>query len=416
VPKEPSPPPVRRLDAGAARRIALAAQGFCDPAPVGRIDVRHFRRVLGRLGLLQLDSVQAVCRSHYLPVYSRLGVYDRDRLDDWLWRSGEMFETWSHEASVVPVNLEPVLRWSRARAGAGETWPGLAALGQERPDYVATVLEEVRRHGPVTAAALSDPRPRNGTWWDGRSDGKRALDWLFRIGEVGSRRIGNFERSYEAFESVVSPEVLARPTPNEDEALRDLLEVAGRCLGVATAADLADYFRIRTPLARPRVTELVEEGRLLPIEVEGWREPAYLHPSSVRPRLVRARSLLSPFDPLVWCRPRAERLFGFRYRIEIYVPEAKRVYGYYVLPFLLGDRLVGRVDVKANRVADGGVGRLLVRGAFVEEGPDHGGLDREWVATELSAELDRLSDFLGLATVEVGPRGNLAAAVRAVRS
>mgnify|MGYP001160843097 FL=1 len=410
MPTGSSPPPVRRLDAGTARKIALAAQGFCDPAPTGRVDARHFRRVLGRLGLLQLDSVQAVCRSHYLPVYSRLGVYDRGRLDEWLWRSGEMFETWSHEASIVPVDLEPLLRWSRARARAGETWSGLAALGRERPDYVAAVLDEVRRGGPVTAAALSDPRPRDGTWWDGRSDGKRALDWLFRIGDVGSRRIGNFERIYEVFDRVVPPEVLARDTPEESDALRDLLEASARCQGVGTAADLADYFRIRNPMARPRVAELVEQGRLVTVEVEGWREPAFLHPDAVQPRSVRARALLSPFDPVVWCRPRAERLFGFHFRIEIYVPEPKRVYGYYVLPFLLGDRLVGRVDVKADRAADGGDGCLLARGVFAEDG-----VERDEVAVELSAELDRLARFLGLATVEVGRRGNLAAALRSVR-
>ena len=395
-----------RIQPKAARRMALAAQGFADPAPVGRVDVRHFRRVLGRLGLLQLDSVQAVCRSHYLPVYSRLGVYDRMRLDDWLWNSGEMFETWAHEASILPVGLEPLLRWRKQRAAEGRTWSGLHAMGSGQPDYVAAVLAEVERRGAVTAAQLSDPRPRSGDWWDGRSDGKRAVDWLFRIGRVGSRRVGNFERSYEPFDAVVPAGIRAMPTPSIESAQRDLLEIAGRCQGIGTAADLADHFRIRTVEARPRLLELVDEGRLCPVQVEGWREPAFMHPGVARAGRVDARALLSPFDPVVWHRPRAERLFGFRYRIEIYVPADRRRYGYYVLPFLLGDELVWRVDVKADRAA----GVLQARGVFAEDG-----VDRAHVAVELAVELERLAVFLGLDEVAVGRRGNLMAALRSAR-
>ncbi|MBT6092328.1 MAG: winged helix-turn-helix domain-containing protein [Acidimicrobiaceae bacterium] len=394
------------MDPSIARRIALAAQGFNDTAPGDRVDVRHFRRVLARIGLLQLDSVQAVCRSHYLPVYSRLGPYDRDHLDRWLWRSGEMFEAWSHEASLVPVDLEPRLRWLKDRARSGDTWPGLAAIAENGADYVAAVLSEVEQRGPVTAADLSDPRPRTGTWWDGRSDAKRAVDWLFRVGDVGSRRVGNFQRTYEAFTGVVPSGIRDLPTPGADEAQRDLLEIAGRCHGIGTAGDLADYFRIGIREARPRLAELVEEGRLLAAEVDGWSDPAFMYPGAVRPRSVSARALLSPFDPVVWFRPRAERLFGFRYRIEIYVPEPKRVYGYYVLPFLLGDQLVGRVDLKADRAN----GRLLARGVFAEEG-----VDMDFVAFELSIELDRLAGFLGLTDVVVASRGNLAGALLSVR-
>ncbi len=389
-----------------AARIALGAQGFCDQPPSGRVDVRHFRRVLARLALLQLDSVQAVCRSHYLPVYSRLGVYDRDRLDDWLWNSGEMFETWAHEASILPVAMEPALRWSKRRASEGETWQGLHAMATGHADYVNAVLAEVRERGPVRALDLSDPRPRSGDWWNGRSDGKRAVDWLFRIGMVGSRRVGNFERTYEPLEGVVPATVLAEPTPSDEAAQRELLEVAGRCQGIGTAGDLADHFRIGVTEARPRLAELVEEGRLASVHVEGWKEAAFLHPGATRPRKIAARALLSPFDPVVWCRPRAERLFGFRYRIEIYVPANKREFGYYVLPFLLGQDLVGRVDLKADR----GEGVLRARGVFAEDGVDH-----VHVAGELSAELDRLASFLGLDGVEVGGRGNLAAALRSVR-
>lgn len=395
--------PVKRE---AAARIALAAQGFCDLPPSGRVDVRHFRRVLRRLALLQLDSVQVVCRSHYLPVYSRLGVYDRGHLDDWLWNSGEMFETWAHEASILPVEMEPVLRWRRRRAAEGETWSGLHAMATGHAAYVGAVLAEVEERGPVRASDLSDPRPRSGDWWNGRSDGKRAVDWLFRIGMVGSRRVGNFERTYEPFTGVVPASVLAEPTPSDEAAQRDLLEVAGRCQGIGTAGDLADHFRIGVMEARPRLAELVEEGRLASVQVEGWKEPAFLHPGAARPRKVAARALLSPFDPVVWCRPRAERLFGFRYRIEIYVPAHKREFGYYVLPFLLGQDLVGRVDLKADRAE----GVLRARGVYAEDGVDH-----VHVGTELSAELERLAAFLGLDDVEVGRRGNLAATLRSVR-
>jgi uncharacterized protein YcaQ len=232
------------------------------------------------------------------------------------------------------------------------------------------------------------------------------VDWLFRVGDVGSRRVGNFERTYEAFAGVVPSRIRSLAKPGVHEAQRDLLEIAGRCHGIGTAADLANYFRIGIREARPRLAELVEEGRLRAAEVDEWSDPAFLHPGAVRPRSVTARALLSPFDPVVWFRPRAERLFGFRYRIEIYVPEPKRKYGYYVLPFLLGDRLVGRVDLKADRAN----GRLLARGVFAEEG-----VDTDSVAFELSTELDRLADFLGLADVVVGSRGNLAGPLRSVR-
>ena len=387
--------------------MALAAQGFADPSPTGRVDVRHFRRVVDRMGLLQLDSVQAVCRSHYLPVYSRLGSYDRERLDRWLWHSGEMFETWAHEASVGPIGLEPLLRWRKERTARGETWDSLRSMGGRGDGYVAGVLDEVQSRGPLRATELVDPRPRSGTWWGGRSDGRLALDWLFRTGQVGVRRDARFERSYEALNQVIPAETRTVTSPLEEEAQRALLLTAARCHGVGTAADLADYFRIRPAEALPRLEELVADGHLSRCTVEGWSAPAYLHPGVVIPKEVVARALLSPFDPVVWFRPRAERLFGFRYRVEIYIPANKREFGYYVLPFLLDDRLVARVDLKADR-ADG---RLLARGVFVENGED-----REEVAGELSSELERLASFLDLEEVVVGRRGNLAATLRKVRA
>ena len=387
--------------------MALAAQGFADPSPTGRVDVRHFRRVVDRMGLLQLDSVQAVCRSHYLPVYSRLGSYDRERLDRWLWHSGEMFETWAHEASVGPIGLEPLLRWRKEWTARGETWDSLRSMGGRGDGYVAGVLDEVQSRSPLRATELVDPRPRSGTWWGGRSDGRLALDWLFRTGQVGVRRDARFERSYEALNQVIPAETRTVTSPLEEEAQRALLLTAARCHGVGTAADLADYFRIRPAEALPRLEELVADGHLSRCTVEGWSAPAYLHPGVVIPKEVVARALLSPFDPVVWFRPRAERLFGFRYRVEIYIPANKREFGYYVLPFLLDDRLVARVDLKADR-ADG---RLLARGVFVENGED-----REEVAGELSSELERLASFLDLEEVVVGRRGNLAATLRKVRA
>jgi len=399
--------PPEHLDRASARRVALAAQGFADPGPTGRVDVRHFRRVVNRMGLLQLDSVQAVCRSHYLPVYSRLGCYDRRYLDRWLWHSGEMFETWAHEASVIPVGLEPLLRWRKERTAQGETWSSLRSMGARRDGYVAGILSEVKSRGPLRSAELVDPRPRSGTWWGGRSDGRLALDWLFRTGQVGVRRDVRFERSYETFDGLIPTETRTVASPFEEEAQRALLLTAARCHGVGAAADLADYFRIRPAEAHPRLEELVADGHLNRCTVEGWSVPAYRHPGVVVPKQMAGRALLSPFDPVVWFRPRAERLFGFRYRVEIYVPDGKREFGYYVLPFLLGDRLVGRVDLKADRAGD----RLLARGVFVESGED-----REEVAGELSSELDRLASFLDLNEVVVGRRGNLAKTLRAVRA
>jgi len=395
---------MQTLSRRSARRIALTAQGFADPDPKVPPDRRHFRRVFGRLGLLQLDSVQAVCRSHFLPVYSRLGPYDKDRLDAWIWGSHEVFETWSHEASVVPVELEPLLRYRRRRALNGDTWPGLQRFAAERKKYVESIYREVRDRGPLSAGELRDPRRREGTWWSGRSDGKRALEWLFRIGRVGSRRSSNFTRLYDLFERVVREDVRLLKTPSEGESVRGMVEVAARCHGIGTAADLGDYFRIKMPLVRPAIAELVEDGRLEAVRVEGWKEDAFVHPDAKRARKLDARALLSPFDPVVWFRPRGERLFDFRYRIEIYVPEEKREFGYYVLPFLLGDRLVGRVDLKADRSAD----VLRAKGCFAEPwlAEDPRALTEAGAA--LAIELRRMANFLGLSDVSVTRRGELA--------
>jgi uncharacterized protein YcaQ len=391
------------LSADQARRIALAAQGLADPRPAGRVDLRHLRRVLGQVGLLQIDSVNVLSRSHYLPVFARLGPYPRELLDRMSWGPrAELFEYWGHAASLVPLRLQPFLRWrmERNRALTSPWWRPL----RERPELVDEVRALVAAKGPIGAGVTGEARPnRPGQMWNW-SDGKVALEYLFVTGEVAAAGRPHFERLYDLTERVLPPEVLAQPTPPAEDAQRELVRVSARALGVATIPDLADYFRLRADGTRLRVAELVEAGDLLPVTVEGWKDRAYLWREARIPRRVAARALLSPFDSLVWERARTERLFDFRYRIEIYTPAAKRMYGYYVLPFLLGERLVGRVDLKADRAG----GRLLVRAAHAEQPappPE--------VAEELAAELAVLARWLGLDDVVVEPKGDLAPALSA---
>jgi uncharacterized protein YcaQ len=398
-----------RLSAAEARRVALAAQGFAD-APLGRpVDARALRsRVLDRVGLIQIDSVNVLQRAQYLPAFSRLGSYDvalLDKLSHYAPR--RLFEYWGHEASLIPVELHPHLRW-RMRRAHDEAWGGMRRIAEQRPDLVAAILEDVRARGPLTAtqlAHLDEPRGPKGPWWDW-SDVKRALEYLFWSGEVTSARRVRFERRYDVPERVLPSAVLATPTPSDDEAQRTLLRVAARALGIATEPDLRDYFRLPTAESKARVAELVEAGDLLPVAVEGWKAPAYLAPDARVPRRVEARALVGPFDSLIWERPRVERVFGFRYRIEIYVPKEQRVHGYYVLPLLLGDELVARVDLKSDRAA----GVLLVQAAHAEPGapPE--------TAEALATELRSLAAWLELGDVVVVGAGDLAPALRRVLS
>ena len=389
----------RELSISQARRIALSAQGFADPEPSGRVDRRHMRRVMGRIKLLQLDSVPVVIRTQYLPPFSRLGCYESSLLDRIAYRDDEWFESWAHEASLLPVGDEPLLRWQKRRAEQGDTWRGLVELSEREPGYVADVLAQVAER-PRTAGELEDPRRRDGEWWGSRSLGSMALDWLFRIGAVGIRRRGNFTKEFDLLERIVPADVLALPTPSADEAQRELLVRSGAALGVGTATDLIDYYRLGVREGRTRLREVVEEGSLVEVAVEGWSEPAYLHPSVRSPRSVEALTVLSPFDPIVWNRARAARLWGFDYRIEIYVPASKRVYGYYVLPVLDGERLVARLDLKTNRAA----GALRVLGAFAEPG-----VERPELSERLRSHLHDLARFVGVEDVVYGSRGDLMA-------
>lgn len=348
---------------------------------------------------MQLDSVNVAVRAHYMPAFSRLGPYRPERLDAYAYRKRRLFEAWAHEASLLPVEHYPLLR-HRMQAARSRS---MDAFAQDSGDYVEAVYRDVAERGPLAVSDLRDQgRQRNGPWW-GRSDGKRALEWLFTAGRLAACRGGNFIRVYDLTERVIPAHALSRPAPAAPDAQRELLRLAGRAHGVGTAADLADYYRIRMPQARPRLQELVEEGELLEARVEGWDRPAYLHRDARMPRRIRAGALLSPFDSLIWRRDRTERLFGFRYRIEIYVPEPERQYGYYVYPFLIGDALTARVDLKADRPR----GVLLVRGAYREAG-----CDPDVVSVELAAQLRSMASWLELNEVIVERRGNLAAGLR----
>lgn len=396
------------LGATEARRIALIAQGLAQPR-AGAVDAAALHAMARRLGVIQLDSVNVLTRSHYLPAWSRLGAYAPDALDE-LARTAPraLFEYWGHEASLLPVELQPLFRW-RMEQAAQKAWSGLRAM-QKKRDLLDEILAFIRERGPIGVADLEAQTParaRSGGWW-GWSETKRALEWLFWSGQITSAGRRRFERLYDLPERVLPQSVLATPTPSEADAHRRLVETAARAMGVASEADLRDYFRLPLLGARRAVAELVESGALRKLTVEGWKKPGYLHRDAVLPSAdidASRRALLSPFDSLIWTRDRTERLFGMRVRLEIYVPAPKRVHGYYVLPFLLGEQLVGRVDLKADREA----GALLVQSAHLEEGKH--GRPRAEVAAALAQELRALAAWQGLASVRVIKRGGLAMAL-----
>lgn len=374
-----------------ARRVAIAATGL--GRRPGSVPGGAVGRLLGRLGLFQIDSVSVVARAHYLPAFSRLGAYDRAELERLAWgprRRRRMWEYWAHEASLLPLELHPLLRWRMARAdrGAGG-YGGLRVFAGERRAEAMAILDRVRGDGPIAASELDGARGPGG-WW-GWSDGKRALEWLFWAGHltVATRR-RSFERVFDLPERVLPAVVLALPTPAPADAHHALIERAARALGVADEPGLRDYWRLSPADAAPAIARLADEGVLVPAVVPGWPGRLWLHREARRPRRIEGAALLAPFDPLVWDRARTERLFGFRYRLEIYTPAAKRVHGYYVLPFLWSDRLVARVDLKADRAG----GRLLAHAVHWEEGAPGEARDA------LEAELALMAGWLGLEKVE----------------
>jgi len=372
--------------------MALAAQGFYDKRPK-RVTQRHFQRVMDRVGLVQLDSVNVCIRAHYMPFFSRLGAYDCSSLDGWLNTVGRHFEYWCHEAAVVPVDKFPLWRWKMQQP---LMWKRALAIKRDHPELERDLLSQFRRHGALTVSDIDAPKGRSGSWW-GYGPAKIALETLFHEGKLSALRGPNFQRRYHLVGELVSAEY-RRQRVSEAKAHERLLVDAVQRLGVATPDDAADYYRLNRPRSRSILERVAKRGDLVACQVAGWKGPAYRAPDARRPQQLRGTALLSPFDPLVWYRPRLERMFDFHYRIEIYVPKPKRKYGYYVLPFMLDGELVGRVDLKANRNGS----ELVVQAAFVEEGADV-----ERVRDGLNAELEHMAGWLRLGRITARRRGNL---------
>ena len=392
------------LSALQARRIALAAQGFADARPTlaGR---SHVLKTIARLGVLQIDSVNVVSRTHYLPLFSRLGAYPRTLLEDLAWgKKPALFEYWMHEASLAPWSTQALMRWRMEDAAEGVgTWKGVAKFLRERSDFIERAKKLVGERGAITASELEIGAKGPGGWW-GWSEGKRAMECLFWTGQVtAATRRGTFERVYGLPDTVHPKHVRQAPTPHRHEAQRELLRIAARAMGVATERDLRDYFRLGLGDTKGRVAELVENGDLIPVTVKDWSHQAYLSPAAKRPRKISAQALLSPFDNLIWFRERTERVFGVKVRLEIYTPAHKRVHGYYVLPFLQGEAITARVDLKADRKA----GTLLVLSSHAEPWAN------DETAAALAKELRLMAGWLNLERVEIRPSGDLAAALSA---
>ena len=397
---------MRQISAAVARRIALAAQGFGARPATAR---RAVDRVVDRTQLLQIDSVSAVVRAHYAPVFSRVGAYDRQLLDDAAWthtarRPRKLVEYWAHEAAMIPVQDWPLMRWRMERYTHGR-WGNARAVSERNPRLGQDILDVVADVGPVSAGDVErhlemDRPDRKGPWWD-RSDTKVVCEQLFASGQLSvDKRVG-FTRHYDLVERVLPADALSRKV-SEGDAVRELVRKSAVAHGIGTEPDLRDYYRLHRRQTEPAIADLVEEGVLEPVSVTGWDQPAYKHVDARVPRRIEGSALLCPFDPLIFFRPRTERMFDFHYRIEIYTPEHKRVHGYYVFPFLLDGELVARVDLRADRAA----GRLDVHGAYIEPGRDD-----SHVARELATAIRELADWLELEDVNVAERGNLAAAL-----
>jgi uncharacterized protein len=384
------------LSLAEARRLAIAAQGFGNKGPL--------LKTIKQIGLLQLDSVNVLVRSHYLPLFSRLGPYDTAALDKLSQRGPrQLFEYWGHEASLIPIAYHPLFRWRMEEARAAKrSWAGAARLARERPGFIQAVMDEIAARGPIGAGELSEGGKSTGNWW-GWSDGKRALEYLFRTGELTAAGRRGFERLYCLPERVIPDAIRNAPTPSREVAQRELLRMAARAHGVATEFDLRDYFRLPVAETKARLRELLDAGELTEVAVENWNHKAYMPSGAKIPRAVEASALLSPFDSLIWMRPRTERLFGFHYRLAFYTPKHKRTQGYYVMPFLHGDRLVARVDLKADRKQS----RLLMLGGHAEPG-----IDPASIAPALNEQLRSMAEWLDLDRVTLKSRTELATALR----
>lgn len=410
------------LSLSEARRLAIASQGFSRRPP--KPTVAHLRQLARRLHAFQIDSVNVLVRAHYVPAFARLGPYRIETLDVLAYRERELFEYWGHEACLLPISLYPLVRY-RMHKHSERTQEYMRS---ERGGYMARIYAEVAERGPITAGELSNPGKRSGGWWGwwGSGNGKATLEHLYDAGLIAIAGRRRFQRLYDITERVIPQAMLDTPTPPREEAMKQLICLAAKAYGFGTFGDITGYFNIdgwrdrmppgprwtwpknshgrrATPIAKRLVSELEEEKRLVPVRVEGWKDQAYLHPQARIPRTVDAWGLVTPFDSLVWERSRVERLFGMKYTIEMYVPPPKRVYGYYVCPFLCGDILVARCDLKADRVRK----ILMVQSAFLEPGQD-----ARCVGAELASELKHVQEWLELDHIQVSERGNLAAMLR----
>ena len=374
-----------------ARALALAAQGFDTARPKTKATQRHVDALLSRLGVIQIDSVNVLVRSQELPLFSRLGNHDRNAIPK-ATESQKIFEYWGHEAAHLPVEIHPLFRWKMeaARLGKARHW-GLTSFYDDNKAFVKRMLKHIETNGPTTARELSTRTEKRGadkkTWWDW-DESKTALEYLFLTGQLVSRGRGtDFARIYDTPERVLPRQVLDAPTPTEHDARKQLLIRSSIAQGVATVGDLADYYRQKPAAVKPLIAELIEEGELRTVAVDGWTEKAFVHRSAKLPKQLHATALLSPFDSLVWCRPRNERLFDFHYRIEIYTPKEKRKFGYYVLPFMMNGQMVGRVDLKADRANS----KLQVHSVHTEKG-----IKRATINDALNNELRAMANWLDL--------------------
>ena len=386
------------ISAEEARLISLNAQGFSYKRTAGKASASELNSVMDAMKVVQLDAVPIVVRTQYLPFFSRLGNYDMSLYEEIAYKEDQWFELWAHEASIAPVKNEPFFRFIKERAKRGDTWKGLYKVAKEQPEYVKTVLKEVEQRGPLEAKHLNDPRYINQSGWGSRSVGQLALNWLYRIGEVGIRWGKNFEKKYDLITNIVPSEVLSRPSPTEEESLKELYLWAASAMGVASARDIQDYFRTRSANTPTLLAELVEEGLLRKVAVEGWGLESFAPSDFGTLKQISPTCLLSPFDPITWNRERLRRIFNFDYKLEIYKPKSKREFGYYVMPFMHNGQIVARVDLANRRQT----GVLEILGAFCEPS-----FDREAISKPLWEEISLLATFVGCSVIEIKRRGNL---------